>query len=563
MSKTLSVKGVALRSDFLETLKSIAARRLAIRSNVRIAENAKSVLSFGLCPSLPEDGYRISDAADGLMVESSTECGLLAALGHLLRDGTLSEDDFTIGSFRGEIVPKKPFRSIYFATHFHNYYHDAPIEEILYYIEDLSLWGLNTICFWFDLHHYSSCKDPDASAMITRIKQMMAHAERLGIKTMLLLLANEMFAGSPEELRAEWQAQGSYHGELMGHYHIEACPSKPGGMELILNTRRQMLEAFADTPPSYITIWPYDQGGCTCAECAPWGANGYLRTAQALKPLIHSLMPETKIVLSAWYFDHFTTGEWDAFIEAVKQGDYAEWVDYLVLFFHEDAKLPEAIVAEQSLAGIPLIGFPEISMYGAMPWGGFGANPLPGMLSRLWKRDCALLSGGYPYSEGIYEDLNKIAMLSFYTGRHPSVMDAIEEYARFEFSAEHAKEIAAVIALMEHTLIRWQDEEAGKGKNKPARFVLHNVEQVDEIHSRVCALHQALGEKAKVSWRWKILYYRAMIDYELYHNDFFVSEQCERYFEELTALYHAEQANFYVAPPTVRSLKKTKEFYLV
>ncbi|MBR3923821.1 MAG: hypothetical protein IKJ45_11960 [Kiritimatiellae bacterium] len=52
----------------------------------------------------------------------------------------------------------------------------------------------------------------------------------------------------------------------MGHYHVELCPSKPGAMELLLSWRRQVFEAFGETPPTDITIFPYDQGGCT------WGS---------------------------------------------------------------------------------------------------------------------------------------------------------------------------------------------------------------------------------------------------------------------------------------------------
>ena len=267
--------------------------------------------------------------------------------------------------------------------------------------------------------------------------------------------------------------------------------------------------------------------------------------------------------MSAWYFDHFAKGEWDDFIKAVKKGDYTEWVDYLVVFFQDNQKLPQPIMSERNLAGIPLIGFPEISMYGAVPWGGFGANPMPDRLERLWKRDRALLAGGYPYSEGIFEDINKIIMLSFYTGRHKTAEEAVMEYAKYEFSQQYAREITDIIFMMEHTLDRYRDENAEENGKNHARFVLQHTEQVDEIYRRVLALHDLLDIKTKSSWRWRILYLRALIDHELLHNNFYVSDKCESYFNELTEIYYAEFANYYVAPPTIRSLMKTREFYLV
>jgi hypothetical protein len=55
--------------------------------------------------------------------------------------------------------------------------------------------------------------------------------------------------------------------------------------------------------------------------------------------------------------------------------------------------------------GLPLLNFPDISMCGQEPWGEYGANPLPEHLQKRWDGTKHKLSGGCPYSEGIYEDL--------------------------------------------------------------------------------------------------------------------------------------------------------------
>jgi len=34
--------------------------------------------------------------------------------------------------------------------------------------------------------------------------------------------------------------------------------------------------------------------------------------------------------------------------------------------------------------GLPVVGFPEISMYGTFPWGGFGATPLTERAQAHW-----------------------------------------------------------------------------------------------------------------------------------------------------------------------------------
>ncbi len=92
------------------------------------------------------------------------ELGVLYGLGKLLRTSRYSEDGFTAGSWRGESVPEKRVRGIYFATHFHNFYHDAPVEKIQSYVEDLALWGLNELLVWYDMHHFNGADDPGAVA---------------------------------------------------------------------------------------------------------------------------------------------------------------------------------------------------------------------------------------------------------------------------------------------------------------------------------------------------------------------------------------------------------------
>jgi len=44
-------------------------------------------------------------------------------------------------------------RAVNFATHFHNFYHDAPVEEVQRYVEELALWGRNVLVARFDMHH--------------------------------------------------------------------------------------------------------------------------------------------------------------------------------------------------------------------------------------------------------------------------------------------------------------------------------------------------------------------------------------------------------------------------
>ena len=547
----------SLEADFLKRISDLAERRMKERGGVVCSNKPETYqITFEYEMSMQNDGYRISDTQQGVCIASNSKCGLIAGFGRFLRDGTIHpERGFQPGRFRGEETPEKPFRGMYYATHFHNFYNDAPIPEIHKIIEDSALWGQNVLCFWYDFHHYESIDDPESVKMIARLKDFMRFAKGLGLQTLMLTLSNEMFMNSPEDVRAEWEAQGDYFRTPHGHYHLEVCPSKQGGVEAICRDREQFLKAFADAEPDYYLLWPYDQGGCTCSDCAPWGANGFLQVANALRPLIEKYFPETKICLSGWYFDKFIRGEWDAFYKEMQSGDYRDWVKYIVTFFTEGGKIPSFIRNDQNIAGIPILDFPEISMYGATPWGGFGSNATPNMFMDIWDRTKSFTHGGLPYSEGIYEDINKVTMFSIYFGRLKSGEDIVREYVRFEFSPDLEEEITEMIMLQEETIMRaWariENPPAGKPNYK---IVLNHPYVVDYIYECAKRIDTKLDPITKRSWRWRILYLRAAVDYELMTNDYYVLSQCEEYLNELTEIYYAQNADFVVAPPTPKAV---------
>ena len=86
------------------------------------------------------------------------------------------------------------------------------------------------------------------------------------------------------------------------------------------------------------------------------------------------------------------------------------WADFLMVDAHREYPrypLEHALIK-------PIVNFPEISMWGLKPWGGYGANPLPERFQRIWNDSKHILDGGLPYSEGIYEDISKIQFAGYY-----------------------------------------------------------------------------------------------------------------------------------------------------
>ncbi|MCX7934036.1 MAG: hypothetical protein N3A66_02115, partial [Planctomycetota bacterium] len=338
-------------------------------------------------------------------------------------------------------------------------------------------------------------------------------------------------------------------------YHVELCPSKPGGLDAILASRRQMLEAFRNLDLGFAVLWPYDQGGCTCRACAPWGANGFLRTAPAVASLVREYFPGVKIVLSTWYFDRFTAGEWSGLAEAFAR-QKPDWVDYLLA--DDYGAFPAYPRRHGVPGGLPLLNFPEISMFEMFPWGGFGANPLPAHLQNIWQSCRDLVAGGFPYSEGIFEDINKVISLGLYWEPQRPAAEILAEYLAYEFSAAAAPLLADAVALMEsghgHGINQdaFRQHLAGGGQ----LYRLTKTDNAAACLAIVRAAEKKIPAAARRRWRWRIFRLRAELDAALAASAGRPTVKTERCFRELTEIYSARCAEAAVAPPALSALRR-------
>jgi len=438
-----------------------------------------------------------------------------------------------------EFTSHKQICGMYFASHNKNYLDVAPLPELFDYIEELALWGMNTFKMWHDMYCYQDMSE--AVEQTARTKAVLQFARSIGVKTMMVVIANEPFANTPPELLADWTCgHDGYIYNLNAHYHLEVCPSKPGGLELIVENRRKYLEALRDAQPDYIAFGPYDQGGCSCSECAPWGSNGYVRCIKALIPLFKEYWPDTRYIISLWQFGTFlgTDVEYEGMKAVLERGEL-ENVDYLISE-PQYARYP----FEQGMPR-PLIGFPEISMYQASPWGGYGGNPLPMLLQGLWDRDGEKLEGGVPYSEGYYEDLNKVIMLRLYRDNQ-NVQDTVREYLAWEFDleGEDLEAVAQCIFDMEDTLERKFDM---YDLSKHDVELLH-PEKIPAIEKTILAVDAKLPQAIRESKRWKLISLRAAIDGELLRSGGKRNEKLFAMYQELTDIFHLENALKWVKP---------------
>jgi len=554
MAKTLLIQYDS-GSDSLDALYDLARRQIERRCDANVVNQgpAGETLRLELSPDVGAESFEIADGGDHTVrIRAGDQRGLVYGMGKFLRTSRY-EEGIEPSSWRGACAPDKPLRGIYLASHFHNWYHEAPTLDVAEYVEELALWGINAIVVWFDMHHYTGIADPDALAMIERLKAVLTAAKRIGIGAALGFLANEAYANSPVEMRADWTSgHDGYHHTPGGHYHVELCPNKPGATELMLGWAAEKLEVFGDIGIDYVWLWPYDQGGCTCSQCKPWGANGFLQIAEPMARMIKEKQPGAQVILSTWYFDHFTDGEWEGLDAALSERP--DWADYLLADDNAD-EFPPYPLQHGVPGGLPMVNFSEISMYRMGPWGGYGANPFPSHLQAVWDQAKTALAGGFPYSEGCYDDINKVICAGFYWDGDRAATESVRQYISYECGISAPGDIDALseaIALIESAHARTSHPDHESPGN--SRFVLQQQEGVARAWAVVQDIEARLPHWARVAWRWRILYLRALIDNELVENDGRVSDRCERALSELTAMYHAEKAAYWVAPPTIESI---------
>ena len=511
----------------MRNVARVFARQVAQRCDASVVADgeAQLIVELVIAAGTGTEGFRIEDRpGGGVKIIGNDTRGLFYGVGKFLRTSRYDRGGFEAGAWRGTSIPDKPVRGIYFATHFHNFYHDAPIDEVQRYVEDVGLWGLNTLIVWYDMHHFSGFDSSEAVDFRSRLKAICGAARRVGLDVGFVCVANEGYANSPQALRADVK------GMRGAAFPTDICTSKAEGRRYVLDNFAQLYDWATDLEPKWVMIWPYDSGGCGCGQCQPWGHGGYLRSAEPLANLARQKFPGARVMLSTWFFDG---EEWAGLARAF--ASRPNWVDYLLAEPAFGRGTPNSPPAHPSPAQLPLVGFPEISMVGWPVWGGFGANPLPTRYEREWKELKAQWQGGFPYSEGIFEDINKVLFASFYWNADTTADEALSEYIAFEYSPEVVHLVLPAIRMLEKNV---PGGTAGPWSLKARDLMV----QADA----------RLTPRARQAWRWRILFLRAQVDAQLYLNRGVMQGRVlHDAFQELTRIYHAQNAEPAVKPPQV------------
>ena len=439
------------------------------------------------------ESYEIVAEDGGYQIIGTDGLGLSHGIGKFLHTAKWSEEDFVPAPPRGLQTPACTFRAMYFSVHNYNWYHTATTEELEQYLEDMVLWGYNAIHCIVPVMNITFIHDDVFNIGVEKARRLYMLGKKLGMKASLGINPNQGIKSSPHEMDSDQRI-------ILWKNGRNLCPSKPGTVEHLRTIWRSKFEQFLDIGLDFIHMWPYDEGGCCCDQCWPWGARGYGDICNAFHDEAIQYYPDAKYIVSTWCFDTLgeKKGEYEGLYERLKTD--LSWVDYIMVDSH--GNYPEYVLNHDVIK--PIVNFPEISMWGLYPWGGFGANPLPNRFQRIWDSSKRVLKGGMPYSEGIYEDILKIQFAGYYWDPDRNWRDILSEYVAYEYSAEVIPQVLELMERIEQNHVAGDD---GTPIDLQAAY------RAKELAIEVDGL---LSVRAKNAWRWRVLYIRAMLDVKRY-----------------------------------------------
>lgn len=470
------------------------------------AEQGAYVVRFVLDESVPAEGFRLTDMEGGVQISGADFLALMYGAGQFLHKSRYTAEGILPTDWRGESVPQTSKRMIFFAQHFYNWYQCCTAEEIREHIEDLVLWGINGVVSVFSCLNLTSWEDPNLQELVDLFRKTLGAAREMKLK-IGIEYSNVDFMVPRQDVAADKKYMLSQTGNLI-------CPSTEEGFAHY----QQMLAKILDFTDEFggldfITIWSYDEGGCSCDKCWPWGGKGFYNMAHRISKYIKGRYPNIEIWLATWYFGRRTIQkeEWPMMYQRLQEdaakGD--NWVDYLLLETRDDYPAVYFPVQNgQPTEHTKLLTFPDVSMTGIMPWGGVGGICTPTLMKRQEKPFAEHCDGGYLYTEGIFDDSNKVVMLGLYWDRQRTTEETLTDYCGYEYKGIDPTDFIHLIDLIEASHLY-----TNRFDRKPAPLTFSEL-----AWDLAQKINEGAAEETKKCWRWRIMYIRAYLDLVRYRN---------------------------------------------
>ena len=239
-----------------------------------------------------------------------------------------------------------------------------------------------------------------------------------------------------------------------------------------------------------------------------------MKCADMVRRIMKEYGMKTQLCISTWHFGNQMAGEWDNFYKHLAAGEYS-WAPYVMTAF-QSGKPCDVIKKNGIPDGVKLVDFPEISMQNpAKPWGGYGATPFPMYLTSLEEFTGEYNDGGYLYSEGIYEDVNKYICADFYCGYTRNANDALREYFRYEFGLTDSAAQSELIRASELMELTHRKNFSAPADGSPWSFGPRNPTPIPETKRIIDKIDPMIGKAWRNSWKWRLYVIRANVEYEM------------------------------------------------
>ena len=494
---------------------------------------------------------------------------LVFGAGKLLRAIRYETNTFDVPDGMWVFSPSNAIRQVYLARHFNTWYHRASVEELSRYIDDLALCGMNSIKTFTSV----AAVDQAYSGETEReIFEATTHALVKHVKDLDLDFSvggGSNVSGRP--IATSMRANRYGPDVMRGFSDFSICPEKPGGLERLLDERCAGLKSMENLAVDEFVYWPYDEGGCACEKCSPWGGRGYLKLIERLSALNRVAYPHARHVVSTWLFDD---DDWKGLYRYLQTH---VWIDSLLVDSHDT--FPEFPLRHPVPRNIPIITFPEVSMWGRFPWGGTGATPLPRRFERLFRQAEPVASGFSIYSEGLFDDISKFEIAALYIDPKTAYHNILAEYCRYEFPGADAADFVHLCEMLEDihcTALNPHAHAGDTSNNSFANYVKFANSAELSRRTEVAAQAVTLAQKIeslmlpvrRKCWRWRQIALRTRIDAAVYRERNIRAEAAVEAYRELLELYHAERQYRlmcegcpfagYTCPPLIDHLETTK-----
>jgi hypothetical protein len=335
---------------------------------------------------------------------------------------------------------KMDLREAYCPAHFGNSYEAMWPLEMAQYLDELKYWGFNRYGDWMTTTDSCDPYESDATwnlpmELLARKKDAFRHATQIGLDNNLILTPNHVYL---DQLRPELLAEKvpRIFGQLL-------CPSIPEARAIIHRNLERQFQDLAESGVqlSAFTAFAYDYGGCACEKCAPW-----ILTFAGLIAEIHDIarkyFPAIEPWMCAWWW---TPEEYDALLNWAAR-EKPDWLKAIVFHIpYNNTSFYETPVP----SGCRKVSFiqnnysDKISFEAASDEGGFGdiygrfgpsigVKRIPQTLENTARQGA---TGFQIYSEGVFDDVNKVLAASLASGRATSVDDILREYSARYFGA--------------------------------------------------------------------------------------------------------------------------------